>query len=202
MNRYLLILLLCCFSHAPTSYSQEKAQKKKMQKKSSPKKSKELIADVFTDFQSGKYESAIETLATLEKRLKKGSKKYNEVLGLINYWRGMSYARLSDYKNSEIAFKKAIDLKYKAQDIYYEYGQVLYVADRLKKARIAFKKSFKKGYKKGVSLYYIAFISQALNDHKKAVSFYSMIERLPEQEKKRRSSSSKNANCRYLSYKN
>jgi len=176
MNRYLLILLFVCLLFSQVLTAQENTSK--------TKNSKELITDVLTDFQAGKYQDAIDTLLILEQRLKKGSKKYDENMGLINYWRGMSYARLNDYQNAEIYLEKAIELKYNAVDLYYEFGQVLYVADRLKKARIAFKKSFKQGYKKGVSLYYIAFISQELNDHKKAVSFYSMIEKLPLEERK------------------
>lgn len=179
MSRYLLCLIFV-FSSFNISYAQDK----KVAKKTKSKSSKELITDVFEDFKSGKYQAVIDTLLKHEKKLKKGSKKNNEILGLIYYWRGMSYSRLSDYKNAETNFYEAIKLKYKANDIYYEYGQVLYVADRLKKARVAFKRSFKQGYKKGVSLYYIAFISQELKDYKKAVSFYSMIEKLDQEDKK------------------
>lgn len=185
MTRYLLCLFII-FGFIQTSIAQDQKNKPKISKvkKKKSKSSKELIADVFQDFQSGKYQDVIDTLLKLEKKFKKGTKKYNELLGLIYYWRGMAYSRLSDYRNAETNFAQAIKLKYKSVDLFYEYGQVLYVADRLKKARIAFKRSFKKGYKKGVSLYYIAFISQELKDYKKAVSFYSMIEKLKDEDKK------------------
>lgn len=180
MNRLLWILLAYSIVLPTLVFAQDKAP----QNVTNNKNSKELIADVFRQFTTGKYQEVVSTLVVLEKRLKKGSKKYNEILGLIHYWRGMAYSRLNEYRLAEENFREAINLKYKATDLYYEYGQVLYVSDDLKKARIAFKKSFKEGYKRGVSLYYIAFISQELKDYKKAVSFYSMIEKLSEEERK------------------
>lgn len=171
-----VLVILVMFTFVFNIHAQEKSKR--------PKSTKALIAQIFQKFSNGKYQEVIDTLADVEKRLKKGSTRYNEILGLIQYWRGMSYSRLNDYEFAEKYLKEAIDLNYKSKDLYYEYGQALYVSDKYKKARVAFKRSFKKGYKIGVSLYYIAFISQELNDHKKAVRFYSMIEKLPEEERK------------------
>lgn len=156
------------------------AQNKKYKKSSS----KKLIKKVFKQFESGKYEDVIKTLTNLQKRIKKGTKKSKEIQGLIHYWRGMAQAKLNDFELAERSFIKALELKYISKDIYYEYGQVLYVASKYKRARIAFKKSVKRKYKIAVSLYYIAFISQELRDYKKAVSFYNMIEKLPREESK------------------
>jgi hypothetical protein len=147
------------------------------------KNSKELISEVFMKFENAKYSEVIAVLNQLEKRIKPNAKNYNKVQGLVYYWKAMSYSRLNDYEFAEKFFIKALDLKYFTQDIYYEYGQVLYVASKYKRARIAFKKSVNSKYKVGVSLYYIAFISQELKDYKKAVRFYKMIERLPAEEK-------------------
>jgi tetratricopeptide (TPR) repeat protein len=144
---------------------------------------KELVAIVFQNFENGKYEKVISTLSKLKKRVRSRTTRGKDLQGLIYYWSGMAYTRLTEYDKAEVSFKKAIKLKYKSKDLFYEYGQVLYVQDKYKKARIAFKKSVQAGYKKAVSLYYIGFISQELKDFKKAVSFYNMIERLDDDEK-------------------
>lgn len=147
-------------------------------------RTKVLIQKVFSNFESGKYEEVVSTLNKIEKRIKPNSKKGKKIKGLVFYWKAMSFSRLNDFEEAEKFFIKALENKYFAKDIYYEYGQVLYVSLKYKRARVAFKKSVKAKYKIGVSLYYIAFISQELKDYKKAVSFYNMIEKLPEQEKK------------------
>jgi tetratricopeptide (TPR) repeat protein len=146
--------------------------------------SKQLISNVFTQFQAGKYDEVISVLGKLQERIKPGSKQATKIQGLIYYWQAKSLAKMNDFEEAEKYFIKALELKYIAKDSYYEYGQVLYVASKYKRARIAFKKSVKRKYKVGVSLYYIAFISQELKDYKKAVSFYKLIEKLPADEKK------------------
>lgn len=146
--------------------------------------SSDIVKEVFEKYQSGQYEQVIVVLDKLQARLQnKNSDKGKEIQGLIFYWKGMSYARLNEFEQAEKFFQEAIRLKYDAKDIFYEYGQVLYVSEKYKRARIAFKKSVKNKYKVGVSLYYIGFISQELRQYKKAVSFYNLIEKLPEEEK-------------------
>lgn len=88
------------------------------------------------------------------------------------------------YSDALKSLKKAIAENFDADDLYYEYGQALYTSEKLKQAREAFKMSVKKDYKRGVSLYYIAYISQELGDLKTAVKFYEAIEKLPDEEKK------------------
>ena len=66
----------------------------------------------------------------------KNSKKANQLKGLLNYWKGMSYSRINEFDKAIEYFSKAIELKYETEDLFYEYGQVLYVADKFKKARI------------------------------------------------------------------
>lgn len=143
--------------------------------------SKKLIQNIFTTFEEGKYEIVIEILDDLESRIKKNSKLGKQIQSLVYYWKGMSYSRLNDYELAEEFLKKAVDAKYDSQDLYYEYGQVLYVSEKYKRARIAFKKSVKKKFKMAVSLYYIASISKELKDYKKSVSFYNMLEKLPKE---------------------
>ena len=108
MNRYLLILFVIALTFSTLSFSQDKIEKKV--------NSKQLITNALEDFESGKYDDAILKLDDLEKRLKKGSKKYNEIKGLIHYWRGLSHARLNNYKNAEIELQEAVNLKYKSKD--------------------------------------------------------------------------------------
>lgn len=170
------ILLILLFSISFEAFSEEKIS-------DADKRSAELIDSIFDDFEAANYEKVIDTLTSVEAN-SVGLKENTKYMGLVYYWKGMSYARLSDYEFAEKFFRKALQVKFTTKDIYYEYGQVLYVIEDYKKARVAFKKSFKQGYKRGVSLYYIAFISQELKDDKKAVNFYKMVEKLPEDEKK------------------
>lgn len=176
---FLISFIAFSFVLVMPSYAQENTEANAKVKKDVPlakMKSKALIVKVFELFENGKYESAVEALDILQKRINTASKKSQKVQGLIYYWKAMSYARMSDFEEAEKYFIQALELKYFTDNIYYEYGQVLYVANKYKRARIAFKKSVKANYKKAVSLYYIAFISQELKDYKKAVTFYNMIE--------------------------
>ncbi|MFT6632972.1 MAG: hypothetical protein ACJAS4_002940 [Bacteriovoracaceae bacterium] len=175
MSKFLILLFF--FFHVGFTSEVFAAKKKKG-------KTKALIQTVFTKFEDGKYEEVITTLDKLEKRIKPNSKQGKKIKGLVYYWKAMSYSRLNDFDIAETFFIKALEQKYFSKDIYYEYGQVLYVSLKYKRARVAFKKSVKAKYKIGVSLYYIAFISQELKDYKKAVSFYNMIEKLPSAESK------------------
>lgn len=145
---------------------------------------KDIVQKIYEKFELGKYDEVIEVLSNIEDKIKYKEEKLSSLAGLIYYWKAMSYVKLNDYENAERYFIKSLALDYRTEDIYYEYGQVLYVASKYKRARIAFKKSVKLNYKVGVSLYYIAFISQELKDYKKAVSFYRMIEDLPAEDKK------------------
>lgn len=187
MIRLMALVLIFLFS-STVLFAEDKPIPKKssksMKRKSRLRKSGIKFQKVFTYFEKGEYQKVITVLKRIEKKIKlKPTKSKNKLTGLLYYWRGMAYSRLNDFENAEINLAKAIRLKYITKDIYYEYGQVLYVSDKYKKARVAFKRSFKKKYKRGVSLYYIAYISQELKDHKKAVSFYAMIEKLPKHEK-------------------
>ncbi len=143
-----------------------------------------FISRVYEKYSSGNYEEAISHLDKMVKRLKKSSPRYKQLYGLISYWKGLNYARLNEYPLAERNFILALENDFYAENIYYEYGQVLYVSLKYKRARIAFKKSYELNFKKGVSLYYIASISKELKDYKKAVRYFRMIENLEESEKK------------------
>ena len=138
---------------------------------------------VFTLYEKGDYEEVLKSLSSLERKIKKDSKNRNKIKGLLYYWKAMAFSKINDYELSEKYFIKSLELKYFTSNIYYEYGQVLYVAEKYKRARIAFRKSLEAKYKKAVSLYYIAFISQELKQYKKAVRFYRMIENIESDDK-------------------
>ena len=132
-------------------------------------------------FKDGKYSATREALNALGGTLKnQGGNK--ALVGLVAYWTGITANRQQEYAESIPAFERALSLDYKPTDIYYEYGQALYAAEKLPEARNAFRESLKRGHKRAVSLYYIGFISQTLQDNKKAVTFYRAIQKLPKAE--------------------
>jgi hypothetical protein len=141
-----------------------------------------FIQSVVEQFEAGKYQEALGEIALLLKNKEIASHPRSR--GLLLYWKGLTNIRLNEYDEGIENLSEAIKLKFKSKDIHYEFGQALYVSERLKEARLAFRESVRNKYKTGVSLYYIAFISQQLKDYKKAVGFYSMIEKLGKKEKK------------------
>jgi len=148
------------------------------------KTSKEVIEHILEIFKTGDYENVIKELDLIQANIDKFKKSKKDMQGLVYYWKGISSLRLNEFEDGIDYLEKAISIKYDASDLFYEYGQALYISERLKDARIAFKQSVKNKFKIGVSLYYIAYISQQLRDYKKAVSFYNMIEKLPEEDSK------------------
>ncbi|MBY0516614.1 MAG: tetratricopeptide repeat protein [Bacteriovoracaceae bacterium] len=132
-------------------------------------------------FGEGKYGATRSSLNALGETLK-GGKGNKTLIGLVAYWTGITANRQQEYSESIPMFEQALSVDYKPKDIYYEYGQALYAAEKLPEARNAFRESLKRGHKRAVCLYYIGFISQTLKDHKKAVTFYRAIQRLPKEE--------------------
>lgn len=142
------------------------------------------IKKIFNLYVNGEYDSALRTLEKIQVNLQTHMKNKKDIQGFIYYWQGLCHIKLSEYEDAIKNLERAIKEKFDAKDLYYEYGQALYTSLKLKKAREAFKVSVKRKYKRGVSLYYIAYISQELDDLKTAVSFFEAIEKLPEEEKK------------------
>lgn len=132
-------------------------------------------------FGQGKYGATRSSLNALGATLK-GGKGNKTLIGLVSYWTGITANRQQEYAEAIPAFEQALSVDYRPKDIYYEYGQALYAAEKLPEARNAFRESVKRGHKRGVCLYYIGFISQTLKDNKKAVTFYRAIQRLPKEE--------------------
>ncbi|PIK15261.1 tetratricopeptide repeat protein [Halobacteriovorax sp. JY17] len=118
-------------------------------------------------FEKGSYTKVIEGLSSLRETKSIRSTKF--------YLTALSYNRLQEYDKAIPLFIKAIKAKSGAKDIYYEYGQALYANNDLIKARIAFKKSASMDYKKDSSIYYVAHISQILEENKVAKTYYTQI---------------------------
>jgi hypothetical protein len=122
------------------------------------------LKDALKNYKSGSYKKVITDLKSVKGNQNTQATKH--------YLMALSYNRLQDYDLALIHFRKAIKSGAKTEDVYYEFGQALYANNDLSKARKAFKKSYKKGFKKESSLYYIAHISQILEEHKIAKSYY------------------------------
>lgn len=135
-------------------------------------------------FSEGRFEATVEELNRVEMILKETGKASAETQGLMSYWRAICFARLRSFSSALENFERSLKLKYAPQDIHYEYGQVLFVSERLREARHQFKESLKVGFKRGISLYYMAHISQEMGDRKTAFALYRKIQKLPPEESK------------------
>ncbi len=141
------------------------------------------IKKAYEDFQAGKYAATRKDLDELAEQLRARGESDKTLWGLLAYWRGVTANRQVEYPDAIASFEEALRLDYRPKDIYYEYGQALYAAEKLPEARRAFRESLKRGHKRAVCLYYIGFISQGLGDFKSAATFYRAIERLPVDER-------------------
>ena len=177
---FVLLFVLSLFNDS-NSFAKSKVKAKA---KVSKNGTSTFIEFIYKKFNEGDYQQVLLDLDKIEIDIKKHKKHKKDIQGLVYYWKAVTYAKINEYEQSLAFFKNSIEENYIPKDLYYEYAQALYVSEKLKGARLAFKKSVKKKFKRGVSLYYIAYISQQLKDNKKAVKFYTMIEKLPEEEKK------------------
>lgn len=118
-------------------------------------------------FSKGEYKKAI---AALEKQ-----KDTENVLGQKDYLEGLCYSKLQEYDNAVKSFEKAIAANNTNNDLYYEYGQALYAANELKAARKAFQQSVAKKFNTPASIYYVAHISQILEELPEAKDNYTAL---------------------------
>ncbi len=129
-------------------------------------------------FKTGSYQDAYNEFSTI-----KGSDKERAV---AQYLSGLSLNRLQRYDQSISHFEKALALKNDSKDLYYELGQAQYANNDLEKARKSFARSYKKAHKSAMSLYYVAHISQILEDHKRAKNYYLKVLKIEKRDKKLR----------------
>lgn len=137
-----------------------------------------LFKEAAALFAAGKYKSTTDELNAVETKIRSEINPSKNQLGLVNYWKGVCYARLQDFPEAIKSFDTALQFNYSPLDLNYEYGQALFAADKLNEARLQFRESLNKKFKRAVSLYYIAFISKELGDKKKAITFFKAIEKL------------------------
>ncbi len=127
----------------------------------------ENLVEFYKYFKTGQYASALTELESL-------SFNQNSVANK-EYLKGLTYSRLQEYDKAAIAFRKSIENGNTNPDIHYELGQALYANNDLKKSRAAFYKSSEVKYNTETSLYYVAYISQMLEEYEIAVETYTSI---------------------------
>ncbi len=126
-----------------------------------------LMAEALKHFKIGDYVQAIETLKKV-----RGDKK---MMGTKYYLLGISYNRIQEYDEAAKAFKQSIANGNTTKDLWYEYGQALYAANDLTVARKVFNESAKRNFKRWTSYYYVAHISQILEEWSQAKKYYQLI---------------------------
>lgn len=161
------------------------AKKNKAPKKSELKSKQGYVAnfkEVMSLYSQGKYHSTVEELDRIENKMKGSDDK--KTIGLIEYWKGMSFNRLQRFADAIKSFERSLNLGYDTLDINYEYGQALFAADKLVLSRIHFNESFKKGFKRGPCLYYMAFVAKELGEPENAKSLYGAVKKLDDNDGK------------------
>ena len=118
-------------------------------------------------YKTGQYLKAITAL--------ENTNKNNDKNGEIDYFLGLCNSKIQEYDKAIKYFENAIKKNNDSHDIQYEYGQALYAANELKAARRAFAESANKNFNKFASLYYVAHISQMIEDFPTAKEKYLEI---------------------------
>jgi len=118
-------------------------------------------------FSSGEYVNTIELL--------KNQKLSGEREGTRLMILGLCYNRTQEFDLASNYFAQSLKFKSGSGELYYEYGQALYADNALRKAGTAFANSYKQNFKANSSLYYMAYISQLLEDHKQAKKYFETI---------------------------
>ncbi len=125
------------------------------------------LEEFYKRYKSGQYPQALEALEKISVE--------NNSLSSKAYLSGLSYSKMQEYDKAVVEFAKAIELKNESSDLFYEYGQALYASNELKKAREAFKISAQKKFNRPASFYYVAHISQVLEEHEMAKDYYTFV---------------------------
>jgi tetratricopeptide (TPR) repeat protein len=129
--------------------------------------SAQVPKEFITLFQEEKYQEGLDFInAQEEKTLSRGRKEYLQAL---------CYSRLRQYDVAIPLFQSAEALGHESIEFHYEYGQALYASNKLKEARFEFNTSAGKNYKYVPSLYYVAYISELLEDLVTAKGHYRRI---------------------------
>lgn len=126
------------------------------------------LSNVYKNLEEANYEEVIEQLDAIKSK----DKKFLETKYFL---KGLSYSKLQEYTPSILEFKKSIAAGNQSGEIFYEFGQVLYAQNELVLSRKSFIRANEKKFKSAQSLYYIGHISQLLEEHKNAKTYFSKI---------------------------
>lgn len=118
-------------------------------------------------YKNGQYTRAIEALEKLDASESSNGEKF--------YLLGECYSKLQEFDKAILNYEKALKENNAHEDLHYQYGQALYAANDLKKARAAFKESAKKKFNSPASKYYVAHISQILEEYPEAKDSYTAL---------------------------
>jgi len=126
--------------------------------------SQNSIEQYYIHFKQGQFKTALETLESLKPNDASDS--------TIFYLKAVTLSRLQEFDLSLNQYEKAIASNNQSPDLFYEYGQALYAANEIKKAREAFRTSVQKKFNVQTSLYYVAHISQILEEFEISKDIY------------------------------
>ncbi len=107
-------------------------------------------------YKAGEYQHALDELMSFDKDAKLEAEK--------NYLVGLCLKSLQRHKEAVVMFKRSIQGGFRNVDLFYEYAQSLFAINELELAKKAFQITYDKGYKTDVSLYYLAYIGELLED--------------------------------------
>lgn len=125
------------------------------------------LSAAYSQYRKGDYPRAIATLQGLSQDPAASAQP-----GLIDYWIGLSHARLQAFEKARESFERATRAGFKAEDLDFELGQALYALQQYRPAREAFRRSAQARFKPGASLYYVGSIGQTLEEPAQALQSY------------------------------
>ncbi len=118
-------------------------------------------------YKVGEYQKALDEILSLKKNSKAQAEK--------NYLIGLCLKGLQRHEEAVVFFKRSISGGFRNIDLFYEYAQSLFAINELELAKKSFQITYDKGYKTDVSLYYIAYISELLEDKPSVKANYLKI---------------------------
>lgn len=125
------------------------------------------LDEFYQHFKNGQYKKALLSLDKIQVDESNASSKA--------YLAGLSFSRLQQYDKAITQFEIAIQKNNDSKDLQYEYGQALYAANEIKKARLAFQASANKNFNRPAAQYYVAHISQILEEYDVAKNNYTLV---------------------------
>lgn len=124
------------------------------------------LEEFYKLYKKGQYQEALQALEKVT--------AMENSLSTKAYLSGLSYSKMQEYDKAVAQFTVAIEQKNNSHDLFYEYGQALYATNELRRAREAFKISADKKFNRPASLYYVAHISQVLEEFEVAKDYYTL----------------------------